>query len=247
MSDSIKTASKIIKFVSIAVISGFCVFAADHYYRIENHARELLPKLSMTVFIDKNCNDDAQVCEAIEALGFVTVSEYVHSKNVYDKAVEKNPFLKDVSVPGDSEIFQSYVKASPSSFPTEDFLVAARNAVSGVENVSEVVFNPEVFKEYARVKNLLDFYRKILLIFAVIIIVLLISQSILFILESEDNTRKFIIGAISYLIAASIGFVVVWGICLFMQYPLIINEIAAFYIIPLTAAFGIIFNENCRS
>ena len=243
MNASNKAISKAIKFVSIAVISGFCVLAADHYYRIENHARELLPKLSMTVFIDKNCNDDAQVCDAIEALGFVTVSEYVHSKDVYDKAVEKNPFLKDVSVPGDSEIFQSYVKVSPSSFPTEDFLIDARNSIAGVENVNEVVFNPENFKEYVRAKNLLIFYQTILLVFAAVIFALLIAQSVLFILASEDNTRKFIIGAIVCLIAASTGFVGAWSICLFMQHPLIIDEIAAFYIIPLIAAFGIIFKD----
>ncbi|MCL2144571.1 MAG: hypothetical protein FWH43_03650 [Endomicrobia bacterium] len=238
-----KTASNVLKFVSIAVVSGFCVLAADHYCQIEKHTQDLFSKLSLTVFIDKSCPDDAQVCDEIEALGFVTVDEYVSSEDAYGRAVEKNPFLRDISVPGDREMFQSYLKISPSSSPAEDFLSAAKDAVAAVDNVAETVFNPDNFKEYARAKNLLTFYQNLLIAFAAVMAIFLIVRSVLFILESEENTRKFITGSIACLVASSIGFVGAWSACLFAQHPLIIDEIAAFYIIPITAAFGIIFKD----
>lgn len=243
MSASVKAASKVLKFAAIAIVSAFCVLAADHYYQIEKYTQSLIPKLDMTIFIDKNCEDDSEVCDAIEALGFVTINEYVNSEEAYSKAVEKNPFLKDISVPGDSDIFQSYIKAFPLDLPTEDYLVLARNAVSDIDNVHEIVFNPEKFKEYVRSKNLLNVCKMILMAFAIAMAVLLIVQSVLFVLQSEENSRKLVTNAIAYLLAASLGFVCAWSVCLFIQYPLIIDEIAAFYIIPLIASFGIILKD----
>ncbi|MDR2426049.1 MAG: hypothetical protein LBD46_02545 [Endomicrobium sp.] len=241
MSSSINVASKILKFATIVITSAFCVLAANHYYEIKKYSQSLLPGLVITIFIDKNAEDDAKVCEAIKSLGFVTIDEYAGSQEVYEKAVEKNPFLKDISVPRDSEIFQSYIKASPAALPTDDFLIEARNAIAELENVSEIVFNPENFQKYVRNEKLLAFYHGIFIIFAVIISVLLTAQSILFILQSEENSRKLITNCMAYLLSSSVGFIGMWSGCLFAQYPLIIDEIAAFYIIPFTAAFGIIF------
>ncbi|MDR1196384.1 MAG: hypothetical protein LBL00_07910 [Endomicrobium sp.] len=243
MSSSINAASKILKFAAIAIVSAFCVLAANHYYGLEEYAQSLLPGLSLTIFIDKNAKDDSEVRAAIEALGVVSVDKYVASGEVYAKAVEKNPFLKDISVPEDKEIFQSYIKAFPLEFPTDDFIITARNALAGLENVNEIVFNPENFREYVKVKNTLSFYRAVLIAFGAVIIILLIVQCILFILQSEENSRKLIANFIAYLLSSSVGFTGVWSVCLFIQYPLIIDEIAAFCIIPLTAAFGIIFKD----
>lgn len=243
MRASIKAASKVLKFAAITSVSAFCFLAANHYYQIEEYTQSLIPKLNLTVFIDKNCEDDAEVCDAIEALGFVTITEYISSEDVYAKAVEKNPFLRDISVPGDSEIFQSYIKASPAELPTEDFLVIARNAVAGVNNVEEIVFNPEHFREYVRSKNILTFYQKLFMIFGIIMLAFLIAQCVLFVIENEANTRKLITNSAAYLLASCAGFLLVWSICLFIQYPLLIDELAAFCIIPLTAAFGIIFKD----
>lgn len=243
MRSSLKAASKVFKFISVASVSAFCVLAADHYYQAQKHAQSLLPKLNLTVFIDRNCKDDAEVCNAIEELGLLTIDEYVSAEDAYAKAVEKNPFLKDISVPGDNEIFQSYVKAVPAEFPTDDFLVVTRNAVAAIDGVYEVVFNPDNFKEYVASRNFLDFYRKLLTGFAIVMALLLIVQSALFIMQDERNSWKLITNSIAYLLASALGFICVWSACLFIQHPLLVDEAAAFYIIPITAAFGIILKD----
>ena len=244
MSSSVVSAfSKTLKFAALAVFCAFSVLSVDHYYKIQDYAAQLSSKFNMIVFFDRDCKDDSKVCEEIESLGFVSVDEHIAAKDVYAKAVEKNPFLKEVSVPGDLQVFQSYAKVSPLDFPTEEFLVIARNSIMQIENVDEIVFDPSVFKEYTEVKNTAFLLRKTGFIFALVIFVLFIAQSVLFMLEKEENTRKYISNIIAYLIMSAIGFVAVWGVCVFIQYPLLLNENAAFFIIPLSAAIGIVFKD----
>lgn len=243
MNSPVKAAAIILKFAAIAILSAFAVLIANHYYQLNNYAQDLKSKLNIIVFIDQKSEDDAKVCNDIEALELVSIDEYVDSKDVYTKAIEKNPFLKDISVPGDRNSFQSYIKISPLELPKEEYLVIIRNSISDIQYVDEIVFDPEPFKEYVETVNILSLYRQIGLVFAIIISILFIAQSVLFIFETKGNIKKLFVNIIAYLIASSVGFLCVWSICLFLQYVLVIDEIAAFYIIPLTAAFGIIFKD----
>jgi len=240
---ALKVFSKFVKFTALAVFCAFGVLIANHYYYIDSYAKKLSSELDITVFISKNCPDDAKVCSAIDALGFVTIDKYVGSKDVYSKAIEKNPFLKDISVPGDMNSFQSYVKVVPKQLPTDDYLVATRYAIAKVPDVSEIVFDPSHFKEYVEAKDTLEFYRTFGLVFFAVFFVLFIVQSALFIVEKEENGRKFITNFLVYLASAAVGFAGVWTACVFTQYPLLIDQTAAFFLIPLTAALGIILKD----
>jgi len=242
-SSSINVASKFLKFAALAVFCAFSVLIANHYYYIDSYAKKLSSELDMTVFISKNCPDDAKVCGEIGALGFVAVDKYVSSQEAYFKAVEKNPFLKDISVPGDAGAFQSYVKVVPTKLPTDDYLVAARNAVAKVPDVSEVVFDPSRFKEYVQARDTLSFYQTFGLVFIIAVFVFFVVQSSLFIAAKEENARKLVTNFFAYLVAASAGFAGVWGTSVFLQYPLLIDQFAAFFLIPLTAALGIILKD----
>ncbi len=242
-SNAVSALSKTLKFLAIAVFCSLSVLIANHYYQLQEYAAELSSKFNITVFLDKSCKDDSIVCENVEALGFVSVDEYISAEEVYDKAVEKNPFLKDVSVPGEKEAFQSYMKLTPLDFPTEEFLVIAKNSIMQIEDIDEVVFDPVIFNDYVKVKNIAVLLQKTAIVFALIMLVLFIVQSILFIIEKEENTRKYITNIAAYLLMSSLGFVAVWGICVFIQYPLLLDEKAAFIIIPLSAATGIIFKD----
>lgn len=242
-SNALSAVSKTLKFAALAVFCSFGVLSVDHYYRLEEYAAELSSKFNMIVFLDKACKDGSKACEDIGALGFLSVDEHVTAEDVYAGAVEKNPFLKDISVPGDKEAFQAYVKVTPLDLPTEEFLVIARNSLMQIENVDEVVFDASVFNDYVKAKNTVILLQKTGLVFALAMFVLFLAQSVLFVLEKEGNARKYISNTIAYLIMSSLGFVAVWGVCVFMQYPLLLDEKAAFFIIPLSAAIGIIFKD----
>ena len=162
--------------------------------------------------MDKSCKDDSIVCENVEALGFVSVDEYISAEEVYDKAVEKNPFLKDVSVPGEKEAFQSYMKLTPLDLPTEEFLVIAKNSIMQIEDIDEVVFDPVIFNDYVKVKNIAVLLQKTAIVFALIMLVLFIVQSILFIIEKEEKHSQI------YNQYSSISFNVIIGFCCSVGY-----------------------------
>ncbi len=240
---SLKPFSKSLKFVALAVVSAAAVLLANHYYEIYEYEKQMSSQLSITVFIDKACQDGEQVCDALNSLGLVSVGEYVSAESAYTKAIEKNPFLKEISVPGDTGYFQSYVKAFPSKLPTDEYLVIARNAMAEVKDVDEIVFDKDGFRQYVQAKNFLTFYRDFALIFALAIFFLFIVQSALFIAEKEQNYRKLITNVLAYLLAAAGGFLAVWCVCQYIQYPLLVGEKSIFLILSITAALGIIFKD----
>ncbi|MCL2484862.1 MAG: hypothetical protein FWF00_02340 [Endomicrobia bacterium] len=235
--------SKIVKFISLSVFCAFCVFLSNYYYELRTDAENLVPKFSIIVFIDKTVKDTAGILEAVESLGIVSVEEFVSGEDVYSKAVERNPFLKDISVPGDKDVFQSYLKVLPKDFPTEEHLLSIKKGLLETEGVDEVIFEQEFFAEYVKIKNILEFYSEAFFIFAIVIFVLFVFKSVLFVLENESNAKKFIANLLVYLFAGAFGFAVLWSVCVFIQYPLLVKEEAAFFIIPFTAICGIIFKD----
>ncbi|MDR0485167.1 MAG: hypothetical protein LBH29_00390, partial [Elusimicrobiota bacterium] len=142
------------KLLKLSVIAAFCAFfllIANHYYYLKDYAENLSNEANVIVFIDKASKDDAAVCDAIEALNLAVIDEYVHAKDVYAKAVEENPFLKDVSVQGMDSSFQSYVKISPKELPTEEFMADLRNQLYKIEYIDDVIFDAPLFKHYSQI------------------------------------------------------------------------------------------------
>jgi len=240
-----KTLSKIIKFAALGIFCAFGVLLANYYYQFKDSADKLFSELAITVFMDKACKDGAEVRGAIEKLGFVRVGEYVPSDQAYAKAAEKNPFLKEISVPGDAGAFQSYVKIFPSQAPDDPYLASVLDAVSRIEGVDEIVFDSKLFKKYADMENVLYFYGIASAVFVLAVFMLFIMRSIIFAVEKEENTRKLVANIAAYLAAASAGFLGLWSACVFMQFPLFIGrgQAAVFMIIMLTAALGVVFKN----
>ncbi|MDR0823088.1 MAG: hypothetical protein LBN20_04845 [Endomicrobium sp.] len=236
-------AKKLIKFVVLALFSAFSVLLANHYYYLQNYALNLSSDINIVVFIDKASKDDAVICDAIEALGLVTIDEYVNSKDVYARAVEANPFLKDVVVPGSENSFQSYVKVSPKELPTEDYMADLRNELYKIDNIDDVIFDVSLFKHYAQIKASALFYQFASIVFAASIFVLLLFNILIGITAKEERMRNILSRFIAYMFSATAGFLIIWTVCLFYNYPLLLGQEAIFIIIPLTASLGILYKD----
>ncbi|MDR0800306.1 MAG: hypothetical protein LBN01_02095 [Endomicrobium sp.] len=239
---TIKTAYKILKLAALAFLCAFCILVSSHYYRIKGYAGSLSENLNIIVFFDKNSKDDAVVKDEIGATGLVSVKEYVNSSEAYAKAVEKNPFLKDISVPDIVKSIQSYAVVAPKSVPDKNFLSKMRTALEGISGVDEIVLDISVFEHYSKIEDLLSFYRKIFLIFAAVIFVLFIFKCIFFFMEQESNAKKLAVNVFSYLLSSAFGFLVLWIVCIYTQYPLLIDKTAVLSIIPFVAVLGVILS-----
>jgi cell division transport system permease protein len=239
---TMKTASESLKLVTVASLCAFCILVSGHYYRLKNYAKTLSENLNIVVFFDKNSADDAVISEEIEATGLVSVKEYVNAAKAYSKAVEKNPFLKDISVPDAAKSVQSYVLVTPKSVPYESFLSEMRSVLERISGIDEIVFDTSVFKHYTEIENFLSFYRKIFFVFAIIIFILFVFKCVFFVLEQELNARKIATNIFPYLLSSLTGFLILWTVCICVRHSLLTDKIAIFSIISFIAVLGVILD-----
>jgi cell division transport system permease protein len=239
---TMKTASESLKLVAVASLCAFCILVSGHYYRIKNYAKTLSENLNIVVFFDKNSADDAVIRREIEATGLLSVKEYVNAAEAYSKAIEKNPFLKDISVPDAAKSVQSYVLLTPKTILCENFLSEMRSFLERISGIDEIVFDMPAFKHYTEVENLLSFFRKIFFIFAVIVFIFFVFKCIFFVLEQELDTRKIVANIFPYLVSSAAGFLILWSVCVCARYPLLTDKIAIFSIISFIAILGVILD-----
>jgi cell division transport system permease protein len=239
---TIKTASRSLKLVVVASLYAFCILVSGHYYWLKNYAKTLSENLNVVVFFDKNSADDSVARREIEATGLVLVKEYVNAAEAYSKAVEKNPFLKDISVPDAAKSVQSYALITPKFISHENFLSEIKSALERISGIDEIVFDTLGFKHYAEVENLLLFYRKIFFVFAAVIFILFVFKCMFFVFEQKFDARKIATNIFSYLLFSSAGFLILRAVCIYAQLPLLTDKIAMFSIIPFIAILGIILD-----
>jgi len=240
---SVRNWSKTFKFLGLAALSAFFILIADHYYKTEKSARDLFSNLGITVFLNKDVTDSAGVSGAIADLGYANVDGYVSSEQAYNDAVAKNPFLKDVSVPGDKTSFTSYLKLSPRALPTEQFLASVRAAVMKVGGVNDVVYDSAGYKKYVQSARMLGLYKKISFVFVLGLFVLFIAKLFLLYYGNKKTLKNIIAAFIIYLLAAAVGFLAVWSAGVFLFFPLLLKDAAVFGVIGVTAVLGMIFTD----
>jgi cell division transport system permease protein len=241
----IKTMSGVVKFIAVALLCAFFILLTDHYYQINNYAVSLSKKLNIVVFFDKNTKEDkAIIAEVKKSTNLVSVKEYVNASLAYAKAIEKNPFLKNISVPSDGESIQAYAILYPISMPDKVFFSELSKNLKGVSCFDEIVFDASIFKQYVKIMNLIFLYKMVLLIFVLTVFVLFIIKCVLCILEQELNRKRFVKNILLYLVAAISGFFAVFVICTYVRYTLSISEPVILLVIMLAVTIGITLDGN---
>jgi cell division transport system permease protein len=203
---------------------------------------ELSKDLNIFIFFDKDSeNDVSHFDKLIQATGLVVLKEYVNAQNAYLKAVEKNPFLKSVFVPGISTSFQAYAVVGPKYTPNEKFLSSIRSVLEKIRGVDEVVFNVETFKQYVKIENLLLFYRKIFFVFFTLILIFTVYKCVFFTAIHSFNIRKIITNISLCIVSSLCGFLILWVVCIYTQYPLLVDHgVVLLLIIPFITSVGVL-------
>ena len=98
-----KIISDTIKFLSIIFLSSFFILILNYYYQVESYVSSLYDELNIVVFFKNEVKDINVIAEEIAKKETLFVKEIVDSSQSYLKALERNPFLKDISSPDDVE------------------------------------------------------------------------------------------------------------------------------------------------
>lgn len=238
-----KTMSNVVKLCGIAFCCAFFIFGANHYCQLKEYASSLSKNLDVIVFFNNDEKKDVAIKSKLEMSNLVSVKEYVGASAAYSKAVEKNPFLKNISVPDSVKTIQAYAIVGPNSMPDENFLLRMRSSLGAIADVDEIVFDISLFKQYVDIKNLISFYQKLFFIFATAICVLLIFKCISCVMSEKSRCKILFKNVFSSLMASAFGFLAVWAGCLYTQYSLCVDNKAILLIVSFTAMIGVILDS----
>jgi cell division transport system permease protein len=234
-----------VKFATLIMLCIIFILVANHFCTIKDYAKSLSKDLNVIVFFDSDVKEAQSVKESLENTGFVLLKEYVDKSKAYSKAIEANPFLKDVSVPNDVKSIEAYAIVIPKSMPDENFLPKMRNSLQRVSNVSEVVFDASVFGQYVKIEKILLSYQKIFFIFVALTFVLFVLKCGFFIAREELNNKKLIKKILEYMLVSLLGFLATWTVCAFFKYSLSIGDVSVLCAIPFSAIIGVLLDEVC--
>jgi cell division transport system permease protein len=238
-----KIMSEVAKFCGIAFCCAFFILIVNHYCQLKDYVLSLSKNLDVIVFFNNNEKEDVAIKSQLEMSNLVSVKEYVDAAAAYSKAIEKNPFLKNISVPDDAKAIQAYAVVAPNSTPDENFLLEMRSNLEAIADVDEIVFDISLFKQYVDIKNLILFYQKLFFIFATAICVLLIFKCISYVMSEESRCKILFKNIFSSLMASGFGFLAAWTICLYTQYSLCIADKTILLIVSFAAMIGIILDS----
>ncbi|MDR1417737.1 MAG: hypothetical protein LBI80_01025 [Endomicrobium sp.] len=233
-----------IKFLSVIFLSSFFVLISNYYYQVQSYVSSLYDDLNIVVFFKDSVKDINALAEKIKNVEILYIKELVDSTQSYLKALEKNPFLKDISTSDTIESIGSYAVVLPQEVFDEKYLLKIRNDIEAIDGVDEIVFDSYSFNQYKKLKNLLILCEKtfffIFFVFGILAVVKVISSIFL----QEVSLKKIVQKFCSYFMAASIGFFIVWMLSIFFQYDLSIDKSLILYMIPFAAIFGLIFDNH---
>jgi cell division transport system permease protein len=233
-----------IKFLSVIFLSSFFVLISNYYYQLQSYVLSLYDELNIVVFFKDNVKDINVLADEIKNVETVSIKELVDSSQSYLKALEKNPFLKDISTSDNMESIGSYAVILPQEVFDENYLLKIRNGIEAINGVDEVVFDSYSFNQYKKLKNLLILCEKtffsILIAFGILFIFKVIFSVFLQKVSLKKIAQKFCF----YFMAASIGFFVVWMLSMFSHCDLSMDKSLILLVIPFTTVFGLIFDNH---
>jgi cell division protein FtsX len=218
------------------------VLIVDNYYKMLQSAKLIASELEVYIFL-KNTGDELQTVEYIESLDLIKLAEYVPSKEVYQKAIQENPFLSQVAVADANNAFPSYIAAFPAQIPTDKYIKSLEDTFYNIEGVDELVFDRGAFLRYAEISDNLKHYRMVGFALIGAVSMFFLIAFILALIYGGEKRKNFFFSFVQYLIASIIGFWALWGYCSFFNYALSADQISSLLVIPFTAFLGTVMKE----
>ncbi|MDR2395277.1 MAG: hypothetical protein LBD57_01500 [Endomicrobium sp.] len=236
--------NNIIKFLSVMFFSSFFVLFLNYYYQVQSYVCSVYDDLNIVVFLKNDVKDIKAICEEITKEDELYIKELVDSSQSYLKALEKNPFLKDISTFEDIGSIGSYAVVLPKEIFDEKYLLKIRNGIEAINGVDEVVFDTYSFNQYRKLKSLLISCQKTFFYLFVIFGSLIVFKFIFAVFLQGFFIKKLIRKLCFYFMAASVGFFVIWMFSIFVQCDLSINKPLISLVIPFVTIIGLVFDNK---
>ncbi|MDR2066938.1 MAG: hypothetical protein LBP57_03770 [Endomicrobium sp.] len=233
-----------IRFLSIIFLSSFFILILNYYYQVESYVSSLYDELNIVVFFKNDIKDINVITDEIAKKETLFVKEVVDSSQAYLKALERNPFLKDISTLDDVEFIGSYAIVLPKATFDENYLLEVRKNIEAIDGVDEIVFDAYSFNQYRKLKNLLMLCQKTFFYFFIVVGVLVVFKIIFTIFVQESAIKKLVRKFCFYFMATSLGFFIIWMLSIFVQYDLSVNKPLILFVIPFVTVFGLIFDNK---
>lgn len=234
----------IIKFLNVMFFSSFFVLILNYYYQVQSYVYSLYDELNIIVFFKNDIKDIKIVADEITKIEILHIKELVDSSQSYLKALERNPFLKDISTLDDIESIGSYAVILPKEIFDENYLLKIRDGIESISGVDEVVFDTYFFNQYRKLKSLLVSCQKTFFSLFIIVGGLIVFKIIFAIFLQEFSIKKNIRKFCFYFMAASIGFLIIWILSIFIQSDLSINKPLISLVIPFVTIFGLVLDNK---
>ncbi|MDR0956277.1 MAG: hypothetical protein LBL77_00135 [Endomicrobium sp.] len=233
----------LIKFLILSVTCVFFVLIVNHFYQIKNYLLTLSNNLDVIVFFNKDLSDYEKIKKEIESTSLLSFKKYVNASEAYSIAIEKNPFLKDISISNDIKSIQAYAIVTPKSISDESFILEMKKKVENISDVEEIVFDSSSFKHYVKTKKNELLYQKIFFVFGLIILIFFGLKCIFVFVKKELNGGKFIKDILLHFLVCAASSFLTWFVCVFMQYTLLIDYLGVLGVIFIATALGIVLDR----
>jgi hypothetical protein len=237
------TTFNLIKFLALFFTCIFFILLINHFYQIKNYLLTLSNNLDIIIFFDKDLNDYEKIKEELESTSLVSFKKYVDAAEAYLIAIEKNPFLKDISASGDIKSIQAYAIVTPKLIPDETFIIEMEKSLENISNIEDIVFDSSSFKHYVKTKKNKLLYQKLFFLFGLVVLSLFAFKCAVVFAKKELSSRKLIEDILLYFLICVCASIVTWSICAFIQYTLLIDYVGVLCTISITTALGIILDR----
>jgi cell division protein FtsX len=225
--------------------SSFFVLILNYYYQVQSYVYSLYDELNITVFFKNDVKDIKVLADEITKIEMLHIKELVDSSQSYLRALEKNPFLNDISSLDDNiDSIGGYAVVLPKEIFDENYFLKIRDGIESINGVDEVVFDTNSFKQYRKLKNLLMSCQKTFFSLFIIVGGLIVFKIIFAIFLQESPIKKLVGKFCFYFMAASIGFFIIWILSIYIQCDLSIDKPLISLVIPFATIFGLVVDNK---
>ncbi|MDD2524410.1 MAG: hypothetical protein PHG84_04125 [Endomicrobiaceae bacterium] len=233
--------SKILKILVLTALMASFSFIIQYYLNLKSDNIKILEDLKIAIFVDSN-TEESVVLSEINKFFYFNIVEYIDANKSYNKAVELNPELVNIT-PENTISYPCYVLVNNVSAVNMQQLEEIKTEISSIVFVKDVVYDVKAFELFFNNINLLLNYEKIFYYISFFIVIVFFSKLILFILKKKF--REIIYEILYGCFSALFGYVIIC-ICAAMIHNsiFILDWHILFILIPFGAIISFMMKES---
>lgn len=233
--------SKILKILVLTALMASFSFIIQYYINLKSDNIKMSEDLKIAIFVDSNTEESVAISEVNKFFHF-NIVDYVDANKSYDKVVELNPELVNIT-PGDTISYPCYILVNNVSALNIQQLEEIKAEISSIIFVKDFVYDVKAFELFFKNINLLLNYEKIFYSISFFVVIVFLCKILLFVLKKrfKEIVYEILYGSLS----ALFGYVIIC-ICAAMIHNtiFILDWHILFVLVPLGAIISFMMKES---